>query len=274
VARHCRNLTGQLGFLLLATMPACADVGFTGGPASAIPEPASLPQIQADEDTEYDALFVDEFDFGEELSANDPFEGTNRVFFEFNRGLDHYFLSPMTRGYRFVVPEVARRGLRRMFINLKSPSILVNDLLQLRFADAGQTLGRFLLNTSLGIGGIFDVGVEAGWEYHDSDFGQTLARLGVGSGPYLVIPVLGPNTLRDGFGNIVDVLFQPLTYLIGPTPNIWIGTGSGFTRLEASGRALHALEESSVDYYAALRSAYLQSRAAHVRPPTDSVGAD
>ena len=170
---------------------------------------------------------------------------------------------------RFVVPEVARRGLRRMFVNFNSPSTLVNDLLQFRFADAGQILGRFLLNTSLGIGGIFDVGVEAGWEHHDSDFGQTLARMGVGSGPYLMIPELGPNTVRDGFGNIVDVFLQPLTYLIGPTPNLWIGTGSGFTRFEENGRALRALEESSVDYYAALRSAYLQARAAHVRSPAD-----
>jgi len=274
VVSHRRNLKAWLGFLVLAAMPAYADVSPDSEPASPTPELASLSGIRTVEDAEYDALLDEEFDFGDDLSANDPFEGTNRAFLKFNRGIDRYFLSPITRGYRFVVPEVARRGLRRMFINLNSPSILVNELLQLRFKDAGQTFGRLLLNTSLGLGGIFDVGVEAGWEHQDADFGQTLARMGVGSGPYLVLPVLGPNTVRDGLGDIVDVLFQPLTYLIGPTPNIWIGTGSGFTKLDANGPAMHALEESSVDYYAALRSAYLQARAAHVRHPGDSPNED
>ena len=269
VAAHRRNLTAWLGILLLAAMPVYADVGSGSESESAIPEPASPSEIRTVEDAEYSALLEEEFNFGEDLSPNDPFESANRAFLNFNRRLDRYLLSPMTRGYRFLVPEVARRGMRRAFINLNSPSILVNDLLQLRFVDAGQTLGRFLLNTSLGIGGIFDVGVEAGWHHHDSDFGQTLARLGVGSGPYLVLPVLGPNTVRDGLGDIVDVLFHPLTYVIGPTPNVWIGTGSGFTRLEANGPAMRALEESSVDYYAALRSAFLQSRAAQVRPLAD-----
>ena len=109
------------------------------------------------------------------------------------------------------------------------------------------------------------MGVEAGWEYHNADFGQTLAWMGVGSGPYLVIPLFGPNTVRDGLGGVVDVLFRPLTYLIGPTPNIFIGSGGGFTELEARGPAMNALEETAVDYYAVLRSAYLQSRAAQLR---------
>ena len=267
VASHRLNRTIWLGFLVLAALPAYADVGFSVEPATPIPEPMALSEVRIVDDAGYDVLFDEEFYFGEDLSAKDPFERANRTFLKFNRGLDRYVLSPLTRGYRFVVPEIARRAVRRMFVNFNSPSILVNDLLQLRFADAGQTLGRFLLNTSLGLGGIFDVGVEAGWVHHEADFGQTLARMGVGSGPYLVLPVLGPNTVRDGFGDIVDVLFQPLTYLIGPTPNIWIGTGSGFTKLEANSRLLRVLEESSVDYYSALRSAYRQARAAHIRPP-------
>ena len=142
---------------------------------------------------------------------------------------------------------------------------MVNDLLQLRFKDAAQTVGRFVLNTTLGIGGFFDVGIEVGWEHHESDFGQTLGRLGVGAGPYLVVPVMGPNTIRDGFGGIVDLFFQPLTYLIGPIESIVLGVSRGFTTLDATDAALKALEESSVDFYAALRSAYLQSRAAHIR---------
>ena len=86
---------------------------------------------------------------------------------------------PVTRGYRFLVPEPARKGIRRAFLNLNSPKIFVNDLLQLRFKDAAQTLGRFVLNTTLGLGGLFDAGKAAGWERHDTDFGQTLAKMGV-----------------------------------------------------------------------------------------------
>jgi phospholipid-binding lipoprotein MlaA len=171
----------------------------------------------------------------------------------------------MVRGYRFAVPKPARRGIHRVFVNLKAPSTLVNDLLQLRFKDAAQTLGRFVLNSTLGFGGIFDVAIEAGWEHHEADFGQTLGRMGVGAGPYLVLPIIGPNTFRDGFGGVVDLFFQPLTYLLGPVQSIVLGASRGFTTLDARNAALKALEESSVDFYAALRSAYLQSRAAHIR---------
>jgi phospholipid-binding lipoprotein MlaA len=277
VAGHHPSLTIWLGLLALVAMPAYADIGSAIEPAIPISVPMGLtqpPNAEDAEDAEFDALFDEEFDFGTELSTHDPFEDTNRAFLNFNRRLDRYLLSPLTRGYRYVVPEAARRGVRRMFTNFNSPSVLVNDLLQLRFADAGKTFGRFLLNTSLGVGGIFDVGIEAGWKHHDSDFGQTLARMGIGSGPYLVLPLFGPNTVRDGLGDLVDLLFQPLTYLIGLTPNFWIGTGDGFTKLAANGRSMRALEDSSVDYYAALRSAYLQARAAHVRIPTDPIEAD
>ena len=126
-----------------------------------------------------------------------------------------------------------------------------------------------MLNSTVGIGGLFDVGVEAGWEYHAADFGQTLARVGVVSGPYLVVPVLGPNTLRDGLGDLVDILFQPLTYLVGPAPNLFLGGGRGFAELEAKTAAMEALEGSSVDYYAALRSAYMQNRRAEVELPDE-----
>jgi phospholipid-binding lipoprotein MlaA len=261
MALYCRAIALGLSVVWLAATPAAA-CSLVVEPTAATPAVEAAPIPAAVDDLEYDPLFED---FLEEASpANDPFEGTNRAFLKFNRGFDRFLLSPMTRGYRFVVPEPARKGLRRVFINLNSPSILVNDLLQLRFKDAGQTFGRFLLNTTLGVGGLMDVGVAAGWEHHDADFGQTLAKLGVGPGPYLMLPILGPNTLRDGLGDIVDVAFQPLTYLIGPTPNIAIGTGSGFTTLEAMSPAMKALEESSVDYYAALRSAYLQNRDAQI----------
>ena len=235
--------------------------------AAHIPEAADWAQIPpiADE-FDYDPLFDEDFQFDDPgTDISDPFEGGNRVMLSFNRGLDRFFLDPLTTGYRFLVPELARRGVRQVFANLNSPAILVNDLLQFRFKAAGSTLGRFLLNSTLGLGGLFDVGEGVGLTAHSADFGQTLARRGIGSGPYLVVPIFGPNTLRDGFGSLVDIMFQPLTYLISPIPNLMIGTGRGIALFDKTSDQKKALEESSVDYYAALRSAYLQSREAHVR---------
>ena len=254
-----------LGFALLAGAPACAKLAPAAQQASVASAEESASSVTAIDDPDYDGLFDDVFEFGEEVALNDPFEGTNRALLTFNRGLSRRVFDPMIRGYQFVVPKSARRGINRVFINLKAPSTLINDLLQLRFKDAAKTLGRFVLNSSLGIGGVFDVGIEAGWEHHESDFGQTLGRLGIGTGPYLVLPIFGPNTFRDGFGDVVDLFFQPLTYLVGPAPNIMFGASRGFATLDARGAAIKALEKSSVDYYAALRSAYLQSRAAHIR---------
>jgi phospholipid-binding lipoprotein MlaA len=254
-----------LGFALLAGLSACAKNAPVTQQASVAPAGGNSSSVTEIDDLEHDDFFADDFEFGDEVAPNDPFERTNRSMLNFNQGLSRYVFDPMIRGYRFVMPEPGRQGIRRAFANFKTPSTLVNDLLQLRFKDAAQTLGRFILNTTLGIGGFYDVGIEAGWVHHESDFGQTLGRLGVGAGPYLVVPVMGPNTIRDGFGGIVDLFFQPLTYLVGPVQSIAVGASSGFTTLDARNAALKALEESSVDYYAALRSAYLQSRAAHIR---------
>lgn len=254
-----------LGFGLLVGLSACAQNAPVTQKASLVPTGGSASSDSAIDELEYDDLFDDLFDFGEEAETNDPFENTNRSLLNFNRGMSRYAFDPLIRGYRFAVPKPVRRGIQRAFVNLKAPSTLVNDLLQLRFKDSATTLGRFVLNSTLGFGGVFDVAIEAGWEHHESDFGQTLGRLGVGAGPYLVLPIFGPNTVRDGFGGVVDLFFQPLTYLIGPVQNIVIGATSGFSTLDARDVAMKALEESSVDYYAALRSAFLQSRAAHIR---------
>jgi phospholipid-binding lipoprotein MlaA len=254
-----------LGFALLAGLPACAELAPAAQDASVIPAGGNPSSDTAIDDPGYDEFFDDDYGFGGGAEPNDPFEGTNRTLLAFNCVLSRRVFDPLVRGYRFVVPELARRGVQRVFANIKAPATLANDLLQLRFKDAAQMLGRFVLNSTLGFGGIFDVGIEAGWEYHEADFGQTLGRMGVGSGPYLVLPVFGPNTIRDGFGGVVDMFFQPLTYLIGPVQNLAIGATGGFAVLDAQDNALKALEDSSVDYYAALRSAYLQSRAAHIR---------
>jgi phospholipid-binding lipoprotein MlaA len=245
-------------------------------PAGEVSEDAFLP-------SEPDPLFDEEFDAELELSSDvdqaDPFENTNRKVFVFNQGVETVFFGPVTRGYRFLVPELARKGLRRAYLNLNSPKILVNDLLQLRFKDAGQTLGRLVLNTTLGLGGLFDPGKAAGWERHDNDFGRSLAKMGVASGPYIIIPILGPSTVRDGLGSIVDLAFQPLVYVLGPAElllQVYIGSGNGLTALDANHDKLEALEGSSVDFYAAMRSAYLQSRRAAIEgiAPLDAPAAE
>lgn len=240
-------------------------------PAQPAPEPDPLLGADPDDDPLFSEDFDDELEYGDGMAAADPFESANRKIFVFNRGVEVFVLDPITEGYRFLVPEPARKGIRRAFLNLNSPKTMVNDLLQLRFGDAAETFGRFVLNTTMGLGGVFDAGRAAGWERHESDFGQTLAKFGVASGPYLVIPIFGPSTVRDGFGDIVDLAFQPLNYILGPAElltHAYINSANGLTAIDDARDKLDALESSSVDYYAALRSAYLQSRRAAVEAVT------
>jgi ABC-type transporter lipoprotein component MlaA len=202
------------------------------------------PPAQGAPDPLFDEDFDEEYGFEDPFADADPFEGANRKVFGFNRGVDRFVLDPLTRGYQWLVPEPGRRAVFRAFQNLESPAILVNDLLQLRFVNAAQTTGRFLLNSTLGMGGLFDAGRAAGWERHSADFGQTLALAGVTRGPYIMIPVLGPSTVRDGFGRIVDNLLQPLTYILGPSQILIAATlssGSGLAYREKYAEKLEAL---------------------------------
>jgi phospholipid-binding lipoprotein MlaA len=125
-------------------------------------------------------------------------------------------------------------------------------------------LGAFLVNTTLGVGGLFDVGQWVGLQTQPADFGQTLALAGVGNGPYLMVPILGPSTVRDGMGGLVDLFFHPLTYLIGVAPQLlWRGgveVAEGVSKRAEADAGLKALEESSLDFYSVLRSAYVQTR--------------
>jgi phospholipid-binding lipoprotein MlaA len=216
-----------------------------------------------------------EDDAGVEVLAGsfpDPLEPLNRLTLRLNLHVDRWVIHPITRAYTFAVPAPARRSLRRVFANLNSPSILANDALQLRPLDAGVTAARFVINTTAGVVGLFDVAQRIGLEGHHADFGQTLALVGVPSGPYLVLPVLGPTTARDGAGTLVDFLFEPTTYILAPGAQLVFssirGTGTGLSTWETQADAFHALRVSSVDFYAALRNAYWQNRVAEIaRPP-------
>ena len=225
--------------------------------------PGAAPEGETPASPGPDPLFEDPeaAEYEPAAPVPDPLEPANRAFFGFNRKLDDWFWSPVTRAYQFVTPEPARRGIRRALRNLNTPIFFVNNLLQLRLRDAGETLGAFALNSTLGIFGLLEPSKEAGWEAHPADFGQTLDLVGVGSGPYVVVPILGPTTVRDGFGSAVDRFFQPLNYVIPivPIQLLW-GGGAGLSLREESSDKLDALEKSSVDFYSVMRSAFLQSR--------------
>ena len=215
----------------------------------------------ADEEPDplFDDFFDEEFDDGA-FEYPDPLESTNRKIFEFNRQCDKWLLDPLTKGYRFVVPKPVRAALSRLFLNLGSPKIIVNDFLQLEWKDAAVTTSRFVINSTVGIVGLFDVAVKIGLPGHESDFGQTLALAGTPSGPYLIFPFLGPTNVRDATGSFTDVFFNPFVYFVAPI-NILIYSGSsGLSERDRYFLELKALEDSSIDFYAALRSGYHQRR--------------
>jgi phospholipid-binding lipoprotein MlaA len=232
-----------------------------------------MMDVGPDESTEdIDSLYDDEYfgddDFDESpVGYPDPAESTNRGVFAFNRQVDKWLLDPLTRAYQFVVPKPARHAISRVFLNLSSTKTLVNDLLQLQWLDAGVTTSRLVINTTIGLVGLFDVARTFGLEAHESDFGQTLALAGTPSGPYIVLPILGPANVRDGIGTVVDGFFQPTYYILGPADlligpaEILIYSGSsGLSTRERHFAELKALEDSSIDFYAALRSGYYQDR--------------
>jgi len=240
----------------------CLAVALAAGAEQADGPPDAPTGNEAVE--EPDPLFDEEEREAAEFQAAepvaDPLEEGNRAIFRFNQKLDDWFWSPLTRAYRFITPEFARIGIRRALRNLNTPVYVANHLLQLRLRDAGQALGSFALNSTLGIFGFLEPSKEAGWEVRPADFGQTLGLVGVGNGPYMVIPVFGPTTVRDSFGNAVDYFLQPLNYVLGvPTQLLW-GGGSGLSLREDVAEELAALEKSSVDFYSVMRSAYQQNR--------------
>jgi phospholipid-binding lipoprotein MlaA len=250
----------------LATLQAATlilVIGFHYAPARAA-EPARRPVAVADPADDV---------VGAAPEVWDPIESVNRHTLDVNMKIDRWFLDPVTRAYAFVVPSPARQAVRRFLINLDSPAVFANDLLQLAPLDAAVTLTRFGFNSTVGLAGLFDPADAIGLTGHATDFGQTMALYGVPSGPYLMLPILGPTTARDGSGYVVDFLFQPTTYILpGITLFVYasIHEGSaGLAALEANAEGLRALEASSVDFYAALRSAYYQDRTAAIEARSD-----
>lgn len=249
-----------VAWLLLALALGPATSGAEGSASTS--GDATLPAVSLEPDP-----LLDEFDLEfESLPSNfpDPIEPVNRGTLWFNQGLDTLVMDPITTGYRFIFPEAVRRSFERFFNNINSTQTLINDIFQLEWKDAGVTTARLLINSTAGVGGLFDPARAWGIRGHVSDFGQTLAMAGAPSGPYVILPVLGPSNVRDGIGLGVDALFHPTFFLLGGTDVLFFSGSSGLTERARHFDELNALRESSIDYYAALRSAYYQNRQAEI----------
>ncbi len=198
---------------------------------------------------------------------NDPIEPTNRVFYRINDGIDTYVLRPIAVGYRDFVPGAVRRPISNVLANVSAPVVFANDVLQARPRRAGDTFMRFLINTTAGVGGIFDVASDWGYPAHGTDFGLTLALWGIPDGPFLFLPVLGPSNPRDATGFAGNAVLSPFTW----------ATFGGDTAFNVSRFALGAVDtrerlidpiddikRTALDPYATFRSLYRQNRASEV----------
>ncbi|MBV8976645.1 MAG: VacJ family lipoprotein [Alphaproteobacteria bacterium] len=202
------------------------------------------------------------------LAQNDPYEPTNREVFAFNQGLDKHVARPVAVFYNHAVPAQARDAIHNMLANMDEPVTFANDVLQGEPKRAAQTLGRITFNTTLGIGGMFDIASKMGIPEHTEDFGQTLAVWGAGEGPFLVLPFVGPAPPRDAAGKVVDIFQDPFTYLRfdGWHTLNYARTGMGFVDLRARNvENLDQIERTSVDLYATQRSLYRQFRNSEIR---------
>ena len=201
--------------------------------------------------------------------ANDPIERVNRGIFAVNRGLDKAILKPLAFAYREVVPQPGRDGVRNVLDNLRGPIILDNDLLQGEIDRAATTFWRFIVNSTFGLLGLFDVATEMGLARHDEDFGQTLAVWGVGDGPYIMLPLFGPSNPRDTVGLIVDVFLDPFNIVARNEDAEYLSyTRFGLRAVDNRARrydTLNDLERTSLDFYASIRSLYRQRRDDEIR---------
>lgn len=196
----------------------------------------------------------------EDEDDGDPLETPNRFIFAFNETLDVFLLKPAAETYRFLLPEAVRNSVRNFLRNLTTPVILANNVLQGDEEGVNTTLARFALNSTLGVLGLFDVAADKGYPYRDEDFGLTLGSYDIGPGAYLMLPLLGPSTTRDGIGRGVDILFDPLTYVLSREQSVARFAVTGIDTRSRHIEIIEDLQRDSVDFYARVRSLYLQNR--------------
>ena len=205
-------------------------------------------------------------------NPKDPIEGVNRAVFSFNEAVDKAVIKPVAQGYEYVTPQPVQTGVLNFFSNIADVWISVNNLVQGKPADALSDVGRVVVNTTVGILGLFDVATGMGLEKHEEDFGQTLGRWGVGDGAYLVLPIFGPRTLRDTGGLVVDIFGDPILY-IDSSEVRYTAVGVRAVSDRASFlKAESAIDAAALDKYAYVRDAYLQRRQSLIHdgnPPRD-----
>lgn len=210
---------------------------------------------------------------GQEIHAakNDPFEPTNRYVFDVNLAIMDMAINPIATMYREGVPEPYRDGVRNFLDNLQMPVTILNSALQGDWDNTAEASMSFFINTTAGLGGIFDIPGSFDEEPRKADFGETLAVWGVNEGPYVMLPLVGPSNARDTVGLGIDILTDPLTYVLSP---IWSYARTGTSAVQATSNSqsqVSELRRSSVDFYASVRSLSRQTREADIR---EAEGAD
>lgn len=197
-------------------------------------------------------------------ARQDPIEPTNRAVFSADQFLDKHAMKPVAEAYRDHVPDVVQHRLHDLLANLQEPMIAINDVLQGRFDRGWITFQRFAINTTVGGLGLFDVAADWDLPFHDADYGQTLAVWGIPDGPYIMLPIFGPSNVRDAVGIGLGFVLDPLGF-VGGTNAAYAGYARGAANAVDDRAdeldATNALEEGSLDFYAAMRSAYRQHRA-------------
>ncbi|MBA3753527.1 MAG: VacJ family lipoprotein [Nitrospira sp.] len=260
----------------------------------ASPNPATQANIKPEADaTEAgdeppDDPFFDPFAKHDDVAGGneyDPWEPVNTKVFEFNRQVDRWILKPIAQGYNALVPNPVQIGISNVFYNIRFPSRLINNLAQGKLTGAGAEAGRFLLNSSFGLGGLVDVATHMDITTPEEDTGQTLGYYGVQPGPYLVVPFLPPFTLRDFFGYLGDIALNPINWMVFPIieingiPSLVAHTNRTTSTIAQTGmrvgeivneRSLNlekfqGVEEATLDLYTAVKNAYIQKRRNQIR---------
>lgn len=200
-------------------------------------------------------------------TRDDPWESFNRQFYALHEALDHAVFGPAARAYTAVLPKPLRKGLRNLIDNLKEPGIAFNDLLQAHPSRAAKTTARFLLNSSIGLGGLMDVAYDVHLPHHDNGFGTTAARYGVQPGPYMFVPFIGPTNIRDLLGEIADTATDPLGWHPFRGGQVIYARAiiDGLDQRAEADAQLAAIDNMSTDPYASLRSLYQQNREGQVQ---------
>ncbi len=189
----------------------------------------------------------------------DPYEGFNRASYKLNDSLDRAVLKPVAKGYKAVTPDFVEAGVTNFFSNLTQPTVIINDLLQGKFKASLNDTGRFLVNTTVGIGGLFDPASAAGLDRNDEDFGQTFGKWGSPSGPYLMVPFFGPSTVRDAVGSGMGAFTNPVRYVERDAYRYGL-QGMDLIDGRAGRLPLDETLNQAFDRYTFIKNAYLQQR--------------